>query len=79
MNVEPTAMIVDEIAETMDEYAKRIRFLAATMREEKDLSIAGEVVRAVSNCMMNLRLDLLCTMPLREQKRCVSRLEIKDA
>ena len=69
MNVEPTAAIVEDIADTMERYAKEMRHIAGTIRETGDLSRASEAMSAFQNMIGNCRLDLLVVRPIREIQR----------
>jgi len=69
MDVEPTAQIIDDMADRMRKYAEDLTKIAASMREKKDLNYAAEATNTVCNCIQNLRLDLLVTRPIREMER----------
>lgn len=65
-NVEPTVEAINKISETMRHYANQIERQAEYMQEDGDLSRASEVIDLVNAMMINARLDLLITRPLRE-------------
>lgn len=69
MNVEPTAQIIDNMADNLIRYAADLKRLALRMRENKDLTYTSEAINTITNCILNLRLDLLITRPLREYQR----------
>lgn len=69
INVEPTAEVIDAMAERMRGVSEELKRTASQMRERQDLTYAAEAINSVSNLMNQLRLDLLVTRPLREFKR----------
>jgi len=75
MNVEPTAQIIDEMAKTMRDYANSLDRVAKKMREREDFEYASEAIITATNCLQNMRLDLLITRPLRELQRQKTREE----
>lgn len=66
MNIEPTAEVIDQMAEEMRNYADQLDNLARRMRAANDITYAAEAIGIATNAMNNLRLDLLVTRPLRE-------------
>lgn len=69
INVAPTAAIIKDMARTMNNYAKELERISAKMIERNDMSLAAEAMSAVTNCLSNMRLDLLVTRPIREYER----------
>ena len=69
--VEPTAMKIDDIAITLRKYSTDCERIAKKMRETKDLSYAGEILNLVFNLLMNLRLDLMVTRPIRSLEKAL--------
>lgn len=66
MNVEPTALKIDEMADSALRLSKELGRLAEQMRISKDLNYAADVVTTVVNAVGNFRLDLMVTRPIRE-------------
>lgn len=77
-NVEPTAQVIDQAAETFRRAAAELDGLAAKMRDKQDLSYASEAVNAALNVLRNARLDLLVTRSLREYEKSDVRAEAKQ-
>lgn len=53
-------------AQTALALSKRLEQIAKLMREKNDISHASEAVSEIATSMMNFRLDLLVTRPVRE-------------
>lgn len=66
IDVKPTAEIVNDMAETLERYSRELRNISKKMIETDDISRASEAITVVSNCIANLRMDLLVTRPIRE-------------
>ena len=66
INVEPTAEVIDSMADRLELEAESLQRISKNMRERNDLSYAAEAVGLVANLMAQLRLDLLVTRPVRE-------------
>lgn len=64
-NVEPTAKVIDEMAEELELKAKELRRIAAEMRESKAFDGASEALSTIGSVTRNMRLDLLVMRPLR--------------
>lgn len=77
VNVQPTVDVINQTAARMEEYAADIRRIGLKISETGDLERTADVVNAVTNCIMNLRLDLLITRPLREMRRLQAELDSK--
>lgn len=69
INVEPTASVIDEIADTLENYAMQMRRYAEQMRKRNDISYAAEAASGIGNCFNNLRIDLLVMRPIRELQK----------
>lgn len=69
INVKPTAEAIHDMAETFKRYGKEMEKIAERMIETGDITYASQAATAVSNCMQNLRIDLIVTRPLREFMR----------
>jgi len=72
INVEPTAKVIDDMAEKLEYYARDLRIISKKMRKTNDLTYASEALNSITNCFNNLRLDLLATRPIRELSRIVN-------
>jgi hypothetical protein len=68
-DVEPTAAVIDEMADFLEASARSLRVLSAKMRDRNDLTYAAEAAHCAKNCLSSLRIDLLVTRPLRETMR----------
>ncbi len=68
-DVESTAQIIDDMADNLIRASDDLKRLVLKMRENKDLTYAAEAINTITNCMQNLRLDLLVTRPLREYQQ----------
>jgi hypothetical protein len=69
VNVEPTAEVIDGMANTVEVYAKELRRIAATLRERGDLESAADALITINNMNGNLRTDLLVVRPLRAMRQ----------
>jgi hypothetical protein len=69
MDVEPTVEIIKKMSQTMRQYADDLDRIADRVLETKDLTYSSEALNAISNCMGNLRIDLLATRPMRAFQR----------
>ncbi len=69
-----TSEAIHNMADTMRYFALELDKIADRMVEAGDLSYGGEALGCVSNCMLNLRLDLLVTRPVREYEKVVSKI-----
>ena len=65
VDVEGTAMAIENMAKTLEDYAEELRRDATKLREKKDMIYASSALQCISNCMGNLRLDLIITRPIR--------------
>ncbi|WP_227461656.1 hypothetical protein [Cupriavidus pauculus] len=68
-DVAPTAEVIEKMAEAMTESAAKLARLAVELRESGSLEDAALAAGIVTNCLGNLRLDLLVTRPLRALER----------
>lgn len=66
VDVEPTAKVIESMADELRARAAELRGVAIRMRETNDLSYAAEALNIIVNSTSALRLDLLVTRPLRE-------------
>lgn len=66
VNVEPTAKVIDDIAEELELKVRELRRIAAELRETGNLDCAGEAAATVATLTRNMRLDLLVMRPLRQ-------------
>lgn len=64
-NVEPTAEVIDNMAEELEVRAKELREHAANLRSSGDFDYAAEALATVGRVTTNLRIDLLLTRPIR--------------
>lgn len=69
VDVIPTAAVMSDMVHTMRKFADEIENLTIKMMDTKDITLASEAVSAVTNCISNLRIDLLVTRPIREFER----------
>ncbi len=69
MDVEPTVQIIYDMVDNLIRASDNLKRLALKMRKNKDLTYAAEAINTITNCMQNLRLDLLVTRPLREYQQ----------
>lgn len=69
INVMPTAEAIREMANTLLRYSQEMEAIAIKMVERNDITYASQAASAISNCMQNLRLDLIVTRPIREFMR----------
>ena len=65
MDIETTTQTVTDMANTMRQFAEELDRIAERMNESRDISHAGEAANCVTNCFLNLRLDLLVVRPMR--------------
>lgn len=77
INVDPTAEVIEKMANLMRKFASELDGISAKMRISHDIGFASEAITAVVNCIQNLRLDLLVTRPIREYERFTSMEENK--
>ena len=66
IDVNPTAETIENAADMLEQAAKELRYQAAKMREESDLTRASQAINTLANIWQNVRLDLFVTRPLRE-------------
>ena len=78
VDVESTSRAIFDMSLVLKEYYRQMGFIAQKMEATKDLSYAGEALSCVSNCISNLRIDLLATRPIREYDRSIVNLRRKD-
>lgn len=71
IDVTPTLETMENMSKTLRYYADKLDRTAERMRTSKDLSYAGEAMGDISNCIANLRLDLLVTRPLRAYQELI--------
>lgn len=69
MNVEPTAEVIDDMAQAALYRANELQQIAKKMRERNDISYASEAISTARNLLGDMRLDLLITRPLREVEK----------
>lgn len=69
VDVVSTAAVMADMATTMRKFADEIENLTIKMLDTQDISLASEAISAVTNCISNMRLDLLVTRPIREFER----------
>jgi hypothetical protein len=65
IDVEPTAEVIDRMAEHFRYVAQQLDRCAAGLRESGNLDYASEAANTVQNGFMNARLDLLVSRPVR--------------
>lgn len=73
MNYKPTIDTIKDAAEQFRYRAKELDRMARALEESKDWSIAGEAISCCTNCLKNIRLDLLSIRPTRELERHISK------
>ncbi|QCT95390.1 hypothetical protein FEV13_00095 (plasmid) [Stutzerimonas degradans] len=66
INVEPTAKVIDDIAEELELKVRELRRIAAELRETGNFDYTGEAAATVATLTRNMRLDLLVMRPLRQ-------------
>lgn len=69
INVEPTALVIDEMSERAQALMRELDSIADNMRRTNDFGFATDAQNAILSFVMNARLDLLITRPLREFMR----------
>jgi hypothetical protein len=69
IDVELTAQVIDTMSERAQYLMRELDSIADKMRQTKDLSYASEAQNAVISFIVNARLDLLVTRPIRELMR----------
>lgn len=69
VEAESTAAVIADMVDTMKRYTRELERIGQKMINTNDVSLASEALNAVTNCMQNLRLDLLVTRPIREFDR----------
>lgn len=69
MNTQPTCEIILQAADRLEETAKELRLQSKRLEESGDFSYTAEVANKIVNMILNLRLDLLITRPIREYER----------
>lgn len=74
MNVKTTAKAIDDIADTLNTYSEKMRSHAASMITHNDITYASTALMDVTNCISNLRIDLLAARPIREFEKVVQEL-----
>jgi hypothetical protein len=72
IDVEPTAEVIDRMANQLRDYAIDLDRTARSMRDSGDISYAGEAMNNIQNIGMNLRADLLVTRPIREYEKILN-------
>lgn len=68
VNVEPTAKVIDDLAEDLRRRAIELDCLAAELRKTGDLELAAIALTTAMN-HSNMRIDLLVARPVRELSR----------
>ncbi|HCF4721602.1 TPA: hypothetical protein NIF38_000703 [Pseudomonas aeruginosa] len=66
VDVEPTAKVIDDIAEELELKVRELRRIAVELRETGNFDCAGEAAATVATLTRNMRLDLLVMRPLRQ-------------
>lgn len=69
IDVEPTVTVILDMADTLNRYSRELKAIARKMETDGDISRASEALTCITNCVQNLRLDLLVTRPIREFDR----------
>lgn len=64
-----------QAASTMEYFAGQIRSIAKCIEETGDLSRSGDVINAIVNCFINLRMDRFAFRPMLEYEREIERLK----
>ncbi|MDF8362040.1 MULTISPECIES: hypothetical protein [Achromobacter] len=75
LDVEPTAEILDKIAEVLCEAYGNVAKYAAQLRETKDLELATQAMHDVVQLQSKMRLDLLVARPLRQYQLAARGME----
>lgn len=65
MDVNETAKAIEATAEACEYAASQLRQAAIRMREQGDLSYAGEALGIIANLLPQARIDLLAVRPIR--------------
>jgi hypothetical protein len=66
MDINPTVDIIRLMSRRLSDAAKELDKISEKIIETNDLTYASEAMQTISNSILNLRLDLLVTRPLRE-------------
>ena len=78
VEVESTSKIIKDMASILGDYSLQMGLIAQKMEATKDISYAGEALTCVSNCLSNLRIDLLATRPIRAYDRALEYAKAKE-
>ena len=65
-NVTPTVSVINDMIRHLYKTAKELEYIANKMMEDDDISRTAEAANTLTNCIQNLRIDLLITRPIRE-------------
>jgi len=68
-DVRDTAEAIGEMSSVLFRYSEELRQIRKKLLESNDLTYAAQAVTAVVNCMLNCRLDLLVTRPIRSLRK----------
>lgn len=69
IDIEPTALAIDQAANAYRKAADEMQQLAIRMRDKQDISYAADAITIGLSAVQNARFDLLLTRPLREFER----------
>lgn len=71
MDTKPTEQALLDMAENLEEEARKMRRYAADLADKKDFNVAGWAINSIVNLLGNMRLDLLVIRPVREYENAV--------
>jgi hypothetical protein len=66
INYKNYAEKIIDMAETLEDWGKRLRMDAEMLVETEDLSCISTAINNISNCILNLRIDAVAARPLRD-------------
>lgn len=78
IDYKPTADIIREAANHLEDRAKELRRYAKDLEEKQDFSYAVSALNCFANLFQNVRLDLFAARPIRELEREVVKHEPLD-
>jgi len=71
----PTEEVIRKMAKQLEYSTIAINRIADKLAASGDLSYAAEAIQEVVNLIMDLRLDLLITRPIREYEKILDKIE----
>lgn len=72
INYKNYAEKIIDMAETLEDWGKRLRMDAERLVETEDLSYISTAINNISNCILNLRIDVIVARPLRDFEKIIA-------